>query len=128
MSVHPIPEVEIQAQQAPAEVPVSLLQLLHFTLGDNERTANAKQLMATGSKAFSYVILSVGLVLAATTTLAILVIHLAGLGSAIGIGIAAAGTGTAWLARSLCVRRKAKKVRSGRPRPVAADLLQNQPQ
>jgi hypothetical protein len=111
MSVHPIPATRTPVQSASnPETPTSLLHLLAHTLADQERTTNAKDLLITGSKAISRIILSVGIVLVVTITLAAIMIYFVGLGPAIGGGIAVGGTATTWAARSLWTRHNANKV------------------
>jgi hypothetical protein len=108
ISVRPIPKTEVPAQPTPG-VLASPLHILGRVLADTEQAARLNDLLSAGSKAISRIVLSVGVVLVGAITLAAIMIHFAGLGSAIGGGIAVGGTGAAWLARSLWTRIKAKK-------------------
>lgn len=89
------------------EAPTSVLHLLDRTLGDRQRTTNAKELLGTASKAASRIVLSISLLLLAVTALAMTLGHLAGPGPGICSAVAIGGVGIAG-ARVLWKRRSSR--------------------
>ena len=84
-----------------AEVPVSLLHLVDRTLGDQQRTANAKELIAAGGRQASRLVLAIG---AAALAVSVPLGMLSGPGAAVGAA-GATGVGLVWLVRGRFARR-----------------------
>jgi hypothetical protein len=101
MATHPL--------DAPPESPTSVLHLLDRVLGDKDRTTNAKELLCSGAKAVSRILLSVTLALFMMVALTVTLIHAPGLSSAVGCAVVAGGTGLAWRAHVVRKRLSAKK-------------------
>ena len=76
--------------------PTSLLEVLNNTVADAECTNNATALMQGASRAIARIIAVTAVGVAATATLAVVLIHGTGLDPTIGGGIATAGSALAW--------------------------------
>jgi hypothetical protein len=86
-----------------------MLYLLRDTLASKERTANARDLLASGSKAIARIAWSVGIILLLVVVIVITLIYFGGLGSIVGAGVAMSGTAAIWVARRMWRIGSAKK-------------------
>jgi hypothetical protein len=107
--------------------PTTMLKLLDDTLSDNDRTANAKDLLTTAANAASCVVLSLGVILLAVSAAVMVVVRSTSPGPVVGSAIVG-GAGLAWGTRWLCKRVRDRQtgtqpVREKLSIPVDEDLL-----